>query len=468
MIGCHFASKLLGYFVLLSVVAGLMPVHGQVKSLAVVNWQSAEKSFDVSVEGMPVEAFLKRLTRATGWQVLVQPGLEKNITVEFKGLPQGEALKMMFGELSYALMRPTNQPPKLYIYQSSLADATKVVQGERPPNWIENEVILRMSPETKMTPEQLARQLGGKIIGSSTNLNAYRIEFPDAATAESARQVLAQNPNGRAEDNFQWTRPEASPDVNASEGMNFGVSAKDVTPANQLRVALIDTAVQPLEGKQKEFMLPTINLAGEPTLDPATPSHGTSMAQHVLNSMAGITKANETSVVRIQPYDVYGSSGATTTFDVANALNLAVGTKPHAINLSLGGEGTAPYLEEPIAVATRNGIPVFASAGNSPTTDPVFPAASPYAIAVTATDPYGNIAPYANRGSFIDLKAPGSLPTQFNGKTYVSTGTSTSTAFISGQYIALRAKGFNADEAVNLLRQHYDVSNPPQAAHKKK
>jgi hypothetical protein len=426
-----------------------------------VTWRRSEKVFDVAVQNLPIEAFLKKWTHATGWQVYMQPGLEKQVSVEFKNLSQSEAMQMCFADLSYALLPQTNSPSRLYIYQSSLSDATRAVQGERPANWLEKEIVLRLNPEAKVSAEALARQLGGKITGSATNLNAYRVEFPDKESAEAARLALAQNPNGRAEDNYSWTRPNTSPGSSPDAAAGFGLDAKNVATGNELRVALIDTAIQPLDGKMNDFILPSIHLAGEAQPDPASPSHATSMAQHILNSMEGITREGETGVVRIQPYDVYGNKESTTTFDVARALNLAVQSNPAAINLSLGGEGDAPYLEEPLALAARKGIAVFASAGNSPTTDPTYPAASPYTIAVTATDRYGNIAPYANRGDFIDMKAPGSLPIAFNGQPYLSTGTSTATAFMTGQEIALRAKGFNSQEAVQLLKQHYDVNTAP-------
>jgi hypothetical protein len=52
-------------------------------------------------------------------------------------------------------------------------------------------------------------------------------------------------------------------------------------------------------------------------------------------------------------------------------------------------------------------------------------------MAVTAID-HGQLAPYANRGSFVSLGAPGTSVFCFNGASYYSVGTSTSAAFTSG------------------------------------
>ena len=111
-----------------------------------------------------------------------------------------------------------------------------------------------------------------------------------------------------------------------------------------------------------------------------------------------------------------------------------------------------------LEMAYQQDILVFASAGNSPTTDPTYPAANPHTIAVTAADWEGNIAAYANRGTFVDVKAPGSSKVHFNGQTYLSTGTSTATAFISGQAAALAAQGLNSSQTANAILKNYNIN----------
>jgi hypothetical protein len=64
-------------------------------------------------------------------------------------------------------------------------------------------------------------------------------------------------------------------------------------------------------------------------------------------------------------------------------------------------------------------------------TTPFYPAAYPEVMAVTAVD-QGQLAPYANRGDFISLGAPGNSIVCFDGQQYIVTGTSASSAFTSG------------------------------------
>jgi hypothetical protein len=163
--------------------------------------------------------------------------------------------------------------------------------------------------------------------------------------------------------------------------------------------------------------------------------------------------------VRIQPIDIYGNSSSTTTYDVSKGLHKAINSGAQVINLSLGGTGQSPMVDYLLEGAAKRQILVFASAGNSPTMDLTYPAANPYAIAVTATDWQGNIASYANRGSFVDVKAPGTSRISYRGQNYISTGTSTATAYMSGQAAAYSAMGMSAAQATSLIMQRYGMNS---------
>jgi subtilisin family serine protease len=102
------------------------------------------------------------------------------------------------------------------------------------------------------------------------------------------------------------------------------------------------------------------------------------------------------------------------------------------INLSLGSEADSPFLHEVITSSYKQGVIFFASPGNEPVTTATYPAAYPEVTAVTALDGAGNIADYANRGDFIKAAGPGTVFVTFNNQTYMVTGTSAATAYVSG------------------------------------
>jgi len=193
---------------------------------------------------------------------------------------------------------------------------------------------------------------------------------------------------------------------------------------------LIDTQVQPLAGNLNQFLKPAINATGQPVTTSSALTHGTAMAETILDAVNAKTSGSTS--VMIQPVNVYDSGDSTTTFNVASGIIQAVNSGANILNLSLGGTGDSQLLHDTINSVLQQGIPIYAAAGNSPVTTPTYPAAYPGVIAVTATDSSGQIASYANRGSFIDIAAPGDNVVPFDGQQYMVEGTSTSTAFISG------------------------------------
>ena len=436
----------------------------------VFTWRR-DKSADAQIENQPLPKVLSRLSSATGWKIFLQPGLDQTVTVQFRNASQGDALKLLLGNLSYALVPQTGGGAKLYVYKTSLSEATNLIEPDRasrPKNWLDKEMIISLAPGSKQDVDKLAEELGGKVVAKSEALNAYRIEFPDAESAEAARQKLASRDDLAAHDNYGFDRPPNPGGGTPSPESLFPLDSNPVARGDQVTVALVDTPIQPLYGKMNEFILNSVHIRDHPGALPADPMHATSMAHTLLNSLAfsqdGSSSRNLGNV-RILPIDIYGSSSSTTTFEVAQGLHRAIQSGAQVINLSLGGTGQSPMVDYLLEMAYKKQILVFASAGNSPTTDLTYPAANPYTIAVTAADWQGNIAPYANRGSFVDVKAPGSSKVHFNGLTYLSTGTSTATAYISGQAAALTARGLNASDTANTILRNYSINgSAPQGA----
>jgi len=77
---------------------------------------------------------------------------------------------------------------------------------------------------------------------------------------------------------------------------------------------------------------------------------------------------------------------------------------------------TAAVLDSVIQQAIADGIVVFAAAGNSPVNTPTYPAAIPGVNAVTALQQQGQLASYANYGSFVDMALPGASVIYLNGQ----------------------------------------------------
>lgn len=149
----------------------------------------------------------------------------------------------------------------------------------------------------------------------------------------------------------------------------------------------------------------------------ANGGHGLHVAGTIAASSALVGVAPD---VRIRPVRVLGTIGAGTNLDIAVGLIYAAGlpvevtpeltvqvpTAP-IINLSLGGSQTSQVMEEAVALATAAGSLLVAAAGNEATTAPSYPAGYPQTLSVSALRPDFGIASYSNRGTTIDVAAPG-------------------------------------------------------------
>jgi hypothetical protein len=378
---------------------------------------------------------LAQIASVTGWQVFVEPDTSQAVSAKFKNLPPGEALRLLLGDLNFALVPETNSISKLFVFRTAMKNAT---QSVRPVNTagarsrgklIPNELIVRLKPGAKI--DDLARALGAKVIGRIDSMNAYRLQFEDQAAAEAAQKELATNPDvSSVDNNYSIDRPPTPAGAQSSNLPPPPQLTLNPPPSSgRIIVGLVDTAVQPLGNGLDSFLLKPISVAGEAQPDPNSPTHGTSMAETMLRSLAAITKGS--SSVQILPVDVYGPSASTSTFDVASGIAAAVNNGANPINLSLGSEGNSDFLHSVIQEATAKNIVFIGAAGNQPVTTPFYPAAYPEVMAVTAVD-QGQLASYANRGSFVSLGAPGTSVIYFGNQPYYVTGTSAAAAFTSG------------------------------------
>jgi hypothetical protein len=431
-----------------------------------ITWDKEQRKVDAQVDSWNVAAVLKKLSAATGWQVYVEPGTDQRVSVRFKNLPLGQALQRLLGDLNFALVPQTNAPARLFVFRTSLQEATQLVEDGSGSHGakkalIPNELIVTMRPSAKQGIDELARALGGKVIGKVAGLNTYRLQFEDEAAAQAARDALEGNQNVASTDsNYRVEQPTRVDNVELSSPASFAVKPKLADAGNQVIVALIDTPVQALDPKMNQFLLPAIHVAGDPS--PSTDlTHGTSMAETILHGLTYAPQENGGSSVRVLPIDVYGSNPETSTFDVAKGIYTALASGATIVNLSLGGEGDSEFLSGLIRAAHQQGVVFFGAAGNQPTTNPTFPAAYPDVVAVTAGDKQGNIAPYANRGSFIDVIAPGVSLVDYQGQSYLVRGTSAATAYVSGTAAGYKATGDNAQSVEARIRETLAL-RPPQ------
>ncbi len=212
--------------------------------------------------------------------------------------------------------------------------------------------------------------------------------------------------------------PSAQPLANAPAGP---LSLKLNPPGDSGRVivGLLDTAVQSLDGSLNDFLLKQLSVAGDAPANSSDVTHGTAMAYTILAAIAAAEQGG--SSVQIQPVDVYGPNPTTTSWDVALGVQAAVNNGATVLNMSLGSSGDSSVLDDVIQSAEKDGIVFFAAAGNQSVSTPTYPAAMPGVIAVTAMQ-NGQIAPYADFGSFVSLAFAGNNVVYWGSQAYMVVG----------------------------------------------
>ncbi len=137
--------------------------------------------------------------------------------------------------------------------------------------------------------------------------------------------------------------------------------------------------------------------------------------------------------ITIMPLRAYGLAEF-----VAEAIYYATDMSAAAINMSLGGTFDHEIIAEAVQYAWDKGVTQVAAAGNSGFDLPVYPAAYPEVIGVSATDANDELWDDSNFGRWIDMSGPGvdilsCYCCQPGARSYlVSNGTSASSPHVCG------------------------------------
>jgi subtilisin family serine protease len=162
--------------------------------------------------------------------------------------------------------------------------------------------------------------------------------------------------------------------------------------------------------------------------------HGTGIAGAIVSHARLMGSAPSAKILAIRAFGAAPNGAESTSFVVLKSLDFAASHGAQIVNMSFAGPKD-PLLERGIAASVTKGIVLVAASGNAGAkSPPLYPAANPNVIAVSATDAHDRLFPASNRGSHIAVAAPGVeifLPAP-DGKYQMTSGTSFSAAYISG------------------------------------
>lgn len=406
-----------------------------------LDWRASRNRVDARIEGWPLRDVLAAIGSATGWTIYLDPAAALQVTTRFENLSQADALRRLLGRLNFALLPQADGPTTLYVFRGSAAEATERVlaraggRGTREGGGtIPGERIVVVVAGTDV--DALARRLGARITGRLPDARAYRLAFDSEERARATALALAGDPAvASVEANAVIAPPTILQPATAPGAPSLALTPDASPSRNGVVVGLVDSAVQP-DARFAGFLRPGVSVAGDYQPPAGSPTHGTAMAATILDGVARALResgdGSGTAALSIVPIDVYGAGETTNTFDLARGITEALARRANVVNLSLTTTGDSALVRMLIEEGAKRGVLFFGAAGNEGGTAPVYPAAGPGVVSVTAATAGGGVAPWANSGAWIDAIGPGEHVIRFQDQSWYGAGTSVATSWVSG------------------------------------
>lgn len=193
--------------------------------------------------------------------------------------------------------------------------------------------------------------------------------------------------------------------------------------------------------------------------EPRPSPHGTAMAGAIAAHARLVGVAPAARLVVARAFGEAGSSSGSqgTSWHVLAGLDFVVGRGARVLSMSFAGPRD-PLVGRAVATARERGVIAIAAAGNAgPASPPLYPAAEPGVIAVTAADAGSRVFASANRGAHLAVAAPGVdvLVAAPQGGYDLTTGTSVAAAEVAGVAALMleRQPRLGEAEAGRILRR---------------
>jgi subtilisin family serine protease len=283
--------------------------------------------------------------------------------------------------------------------------------------------------------ETLNFQIGG------TTLARWRIPDRRAVPAvvqalEADGVVLSAQPNYLALLQ-QEPAPPRTVGVGAGDPMQYALTKLQLPQAHALAlgdkvlIAVVDSGIDVTHPELAGTIADQFDAIGNG--DKVHP-HGTGIAGAIVAHARLRGTAPAAQILAARAFGSKRDASDGTSFNILKALDWSVRRGARIINMSFAGPRDPAVLRS-LAVAHAQGIILVAAAGNAgPKSPPLYPAADPDVIAVTATDEGDQLFPAANQGKHIAVAAPGVdifLPAP-EGTYQMISGTSFAAAEVSG------------------------------------
>jgi subtilisin family serine protease len=320
-----------------------------------------------------------------------------------------------------------------------------VPTGEHVPD----EVLIQLA--STITPDAIdafARRMRLTRVESysANGVTTFRWKIPDPGrrpvptvlrALEAQSIVIAAQPNYVYRVQEQQTA-SAAPAAGEGDPGQYALAklrlpqAHALAKGDKVLVAVIDSAVDVSHPELEGMVAESYDALGSEEKPNA--QHGTAIAGAIVAHAKLMGAAPKASILAIRAFGARNNSVEATSYSINKGVDWALSRGARVINMSFTGPRD-PAIERKLTQARVEGVVLIAAAGNAgPKSEPLYPAAYPNVIAVTATDSDDELYAGANRGKHIAFAAPGVdilLPAP-DAAYQVKTGTSFAAAEVSG------------------------------------
>lgn len=336
---------------------------------------------------------------------------------------------------------PDPQPPhllRLTTVRQLLRDHPDLLEADAAGEAVRRQELLLVSPPAALVDAALA--LGFVVLREQllAELELRQLVLrppPGWSTAQALARLRALDPQVEADFNHVYTRSgQASASVSAASG----------SAATSHRVGLIDSGLDRQHAALRDADLRTWGCH-----DVAAPSpHGTAVASLLVGRDVAFAGVAIGSV--LYAADIYcGQPAGGAAENIASALAWLAREQVAVVNISLVGPANR-LLERAVQAMNRKGHLLVAAVGNDgPAAPPLYPAAYPGVVGVTAVTSTRRVLPEAAQGPQVMFAAPGADLT---------------VAQAGGGYSLARGTSFAAPIVAGLLAQSLHKPDPASAA----
>src|ERR1700723_599777 len=319
----------------------------------------------------------------------------------------------------------------------------------------------------------LARRHGLRRIGSQSfeligaTIGLFRIT--GGKTVEAASGEFAGDGSVRSvQPNFRYILQDQNAGLSGGDPAQYALSKLRLPQAHALAdganvtIAVIDSGI---DLKHPEFAGVTITAFDVLDSKEGPHAHGTGVAGAIVSHVRLMGSAPAAHILAIRAFGTSGKGAESTSFVILRGLDLAAAHGARIVNMSFAGPKDAIVGRGLAALAARNIVMVAATANAGQKSPPLYPAADPSVMAVSAPEAQDSLFAPSTRGRYIALAAPGVdlfLPAP-DDKYQITSGTSFSSAYVSGlaALVLQRNPALKPDEVRAILTKTARDLGPP-------